>query len=207
MIYELDPARTALLVIDVQREYFDEGRPLAIPGADQVLPAIKNLVEAARQSGATPVFIRHAHNPDGSDVGRMGDFDDSEDEDAFIEGTTWVDYVDGIGPAPGELEVTKTRYSAFAGTALQVELESRGIDTVLITGLMTQYCSVTTARHAHDLDFRTLFVSDANFGPDLPDLGFGEVAHAETLKAIATALAGGVAEVISAEEAIGRLSG
>jgi nicotinamidase-related amidase len=66
---------------------------------------------------------------------------------------------------------------------------------VLITGLMTQYCSVTTARHAHDLDYRVVFVVDANAGPDLPDLGFGEVSHDDARRAIATALAGGVAEV------------
>ena len=71
---------------------------------------------------------------------------------------------------------------------------------MLITGLMTQYCSVTTARHAHDLDYRVVFVSDANAGPDLPDLGFGEVAHADALRVIATSLAGGVAVVAPAAD-------
>ena len=71
-----------------------------------------------------------------------------------------------------------------------------GIDTLLVSGLMTQYCSVTTARHAHDLDYRVVFVVDANAGPDLPDLGFGPVPHDEARRTIATSLAGGIAEVV-----------
>ena len=71
---------------------------------------------------------------------------------------------------------------------------------------MTQYCSVTTTRHGHDLDYRMVFIVDANAGPDLPDLGFGEVPHAEALRVIATSLAGGIAEVIDTATATAALT-
>jgi nicotinamidase-related amidase len=85
-------------------------------------------------------------------------------------------------------------------------LKTSGADTLLITGLMTQYCSVTTARHAHDLDYRVVFVADANAGPDLPDLGFGAVPHDDARRVIATALAGAIAEVVDTETVLAELS-
>ncbi len=130
---------------------------------------------------------------DGSDAGRTADLDDTP---SFVAGTRGVELIPELAPRPEEPVVCdKTRYSAFVNTRLESILKTWGADTVLITGLMTQYCSVTTARHAHDLDYRVVFVVDANAGPDLPDLGFGEVTHADARRAIATTLAGGAAEV------------
>jgi len=71
------------------------------------------------------------------------------------------------------------------GEAIVSGLVAHGVDTVIVTGLMTQYCCVTTARHAHDLDYKVIFVSNANTGPDMPDLGFGAVPHTRMLEAIA----------------------
>jgi biuret amidohydrolase len=139
------------------------------------------------------VFIRHVQAADGSDAGRMGDFDDTP---SFVAGTRGVEIVPELAPRDGEPVVDKTRYSAFVNTRLESILKTWGVDTVLVTGLMTQYCSVTTARHAHDLDYRVVFVVDANAGPDLPDLGFGALPHDEARRSIATALAGGIAEVV-----------
>ncbi|MCA1636687.1 MAG: isochorismatase family protein, partial [Acidobacteria bacterium] len=68
-------------------------------------------------------------------------------------------------------------------------------------------CSVTTARHAHDLDYKVIFVEDANAGPDMPDVGFGPVPHAEIMRAVATSLAGGIADVVKTDEVIGQMNG
>jgi nicotinamidase-related amidase len=202
MIYELQPARTALLVIDAQREYFDQDGALFTPHAAEIQENLTRLIEAARVAGAQVVFIRHVMAADGSDAGRMGDFDDTA---SFVAGTRGVELADGIEPEAGEPIVDKTRYSAFVNTRLQSILKTSGVDTLIITGLMTQYCSVTTARHGHDLDYRVVFVSDANAGPDLPDLGFGAVPHAEAMRAVATSLAGGIAEVVQTDSAISEL--
>ena len=79
------------------------------------------------------------------------------------------------------------------------------VDTVIVTGFMTQYCSVTAARHAHDLDYKVIFVSDANDGPSLPDTGFGAVPIEDIKRVIHTALSVGVAEVIDTRETVGRI--
>jgi ureidoacrylate peracid hydrolase len=192
MTYEPDPARTALLVIDAQREYFDSDGALYTEHAAEILDNLLALLDSARRSGTRVVWIRHVMAQDGSDAGRMGDFDETP---SFVAGTKGVEITPQLVPREDEPVVDKTRYSAFVNTRLESVLKTWGVDTVLVTGLMTQYCSVTTARHAHDLDYRVIFVADANAGPDLPDLGFGEVAHADALRVIATSLAGGIADV------------
>ena len=202
MVYELAPGRTALLVIDAQREYFDADGALFTPHSAEILANLQRLVDAARRSGARVIFIRHVQAADGSDTGRMGDFDE---EQSFVEGTRGVEIIPELAPATGEPVVDKTRYSAFANTRLESILKTSGSDTVIITGLMTQYCSVTTARHAHDLDYRVVFVADANAGPDLPDLGFGAVPHADAMRVIATSLAAGVADVIDTATTVAEL--
>lgn len=191
-IYEPDARRTALLVIDAQREYFDADGALFTDHAAEILDNLKALLDSARRSGTRVVFVRHVQAADGSDTGRMADFDDTP---SFVAGTPGVEIVPQLAPREDEPVVDKTRYSAFVNTRLESILKTWGVDTVLITGLMTQYCSVTTARHAHDLDYRVIFVADANAGPDLPDLGFGEVPHADALRVIATSLASGIADV------------
>jgi biuret amidohydrolase len=203
MTYEPDPTRTALLVIDAQREYFDADGALHTEHAAEILDNLLELVETARRSGTRVVFIRHVQAADGSDTGRMADFDDTP---SFVAGTPGVEIIPQLVPAEDEPVVDKTRYSAFVNTRLESILKTWGVDTVLVSGLMTQYCSVTTARHAHDLDYRVVFVRDANAGPDLPDAGFGAVPHADALRVIATSLAGGVAIVADSGEVIRALA-
>jgi ureidoacrylate peracid hydrolase len=203
-VFSLDPARSALLVIDAQREYFDEDGAAYTPNAAAIVEPLQRLLAAARSSGATVIFLRHVFAADGSDTGRMGDYDDTP---SFVAGTPHVEIVDALAPQAGEPVIDKTRYSAFVNTRLESVLKTARIETVLITGLMTQYCSVTTARHAHDLDYRVVFVSDANAGPDLPDLGFGEVPHADALRVIATSLAGGIAVVAPGADVAAALGG
>jgi ureidoacrylate peracid hydrolase len=204
MLYDPDPARTALLVIDAQREYFDTDGALYTPHAEEIRDHLVRLLEAARAAGLPVVFIRHVMAADGSDAGRMADLDDTP---SFVAGTRGVELIPELAPRPEEPVVDKTRYSAFVNTRLESILKTWGADTVLISGLMTQYCSVTTARHAHDLDYRVVFVVDANAGPDLPDLGFGEVPHDAARRAIATTLAGGVAEVADTATVVAAITG
>ncbi|MGO9751841.1 MAG: cysteine hydrolase family protein [Solirubrobacteraceae bacterium] len=204
MVYELAPPRTALLIVDAQREYFDENGALFTPHAAEIRENLVTLLDAARESATQVIFIRHVIAADGSDTGRMGDFDD---EAAFVAGTKGVELIPELAPLASEPIVDKTRYSAFVNTRLESILKTSGVDTLIVTGLMTQYCSVTTTRHGHDLDYRMVFVIDANAGPDLPDLGFGAVPHADARRVIATALAGGIADVITASEAIAALTG
>jgi ureidoacrylate peracid hydrolase len=196
--YSINPKTTALLVIDAQNEYFDSSRPLFIPNASRIKSNLIKLAAYARRKGLRAVFVRHCHRADGSDTGRMGDFDPTP---VFVEDTDGVNIVADIRDAYKEATtVTKTRYSAFVNTDLEAILRTWGIDTVIVSGLMTQFCCVSTARHAHDLDYKVIFVTDANAGPDLPDVGLGAVTHEEALKVIATCLANGIADLASTAE-------
>jgi nicotinamidase-related amidase len=148
MIYKLEPRRTALLIIDAQREYFDEDGALFTPHALEIRANLMRLLAAARTTGTRVVFVRHVQTADGSDIGRMADFDSTA---SFIAGTTGVEIIPELEPAADEPVVDKTRYSAFVNTRLESILKTSGVDTLIVAGLMTQYCSVTTTRHGHDL--------------------------------------------------------
>jgi biuret amidohydrolase len=203
MVYAVENDKTALLLIDAQQEYFDPEQPLYTPNAETIRENLKELRNAADASGMKVVVVRHVHKADGSDVGRMGDFDPTP---VFEEGTHGVEVIADLAPRETDTVIDKTRYSAFVNTRLHDVLVADGIDTIIVSGLMTNYCSVTTARHAHDLDYKVIFVSDANAGPDMPDLGFGEVPHAEVLKVECTSLAGGVADVATTAEVVAQMA-
>lgn len=204
MGYDIDPSRTALLLIDPQQEYFDPAGAHYTPNAEAIRQNLVSLREAADRSGAMVVLVQHVFRKDGSDVGRMGDFNPTP---AFIEHTPGVEPIEELRPRPNDLVISKNRYRAFVNTPLAQELDRRDIDTVLVTGLMRNYCSVATARHAHDLDYRVVFVVDANAGPDMPELGFGPVPHSEILRTVSTSLAGGVARVATTADVVTRLDG
>jgi len=203
MTYEVNSKTTALLVIDPQREYFDEDKPLYTPHAKEILGNLVKLRNAAHGAKMLTILVQHSHKADGSDVGRMGDFDPTP---VFTEGTPGVELIPEMAPGNGEIIVKKTRYSSFVNTKLESVLQSAGIDTIIISGLMTNYCSVTTARHAHDLDYKVIFVEDANAGPDMPDVGFGPVPHAEIMRAVATSLAGGIADVVKTDDLVNQIN-
>jgi nicotinamidase-related amidase len=204
MIYKIEPKKTALLIIDAQREYFDEDEPLYTPHAAKITENLVSLRKWAESIGALTIIVQHIHKADGSDLGRMGDFDATP---VFVEGTKGVELVPELAPRETDIVIRKTRYSAFVGTNLDSILKSHGVDCVVISGLMTNYCSVSTARHAHDLDYKVVFVTDANAGPDMPDLGFGSIAHADVMRVVATSLAGGIADVVDTDEFVQHLVG
>jgi ureidoacrylate peracid hydrolase len=202
MIYPLTPGRVALLVIDVQREYFDTSRPFFVPEAQTVLQRINQAIDAAKKAAAHVVYIRHEHRKSGVDVGRMADFGG---EDVFGEGSPFAALESRMTVIEGSPIITKRRYSAFEGTELDQFLRGNGIDTVVISGFMTQFCCVSSARSAHDRDYRTVVLSDGIAGPDLPDVGFGKGDRKAIQAAILTSLANGVAEVLATSELQQRL--
>ncbi|MCA1636686.1 MAG: cysteine hydrolase, partial [Acidobacteria bacterium] len=138
MVYEVNPKTTALLIIDPQREYFDEDKPLYTPHANEILGNLVKLRDAAHRANVLTVIVQHAHKADGSDVGRMGDFDPTP---VFTEGTPGVELIPEMSPRNGDVVVKKTRYSSFVNTKLESVLHAAGVDTVVISGLMTNYCS------------------------------------------------------------------
>lgn len=206
MIYDLNHRRTALLVIDVQREYFDRDGPAYVPAGAAALPQILRLVDEFRAHELPVVFVQHLHRADGSDVGRMADFAAPDEPDSFIEGTPRVALLDELGVGDRDIVVRKRRYNAFHGTDLDSILRTLGVRAVVITGLMTSFCCETTARDAHGRDYEVFFVADANAGPDLARRDGTPIAHDDVLEHTMAALTAGFAEIVTTDELLARIA-
>lgn len=140
----LDAARTALLVIDFQNEYYS-GR-LPIPGGPAALAKAQALVRMADRGGIAVYHVQHL-NPAGAPL--------------FAEGSDGAALVAGMQPAPNHHLVRKSTVSVFASTDLDAQLKARGITTVLISGLMTHACVAGAARDAAPRGYEVIVASDA----------------------------------------------
>jgi isochorismate hydrolase len=147
--HTIEPDRCALLVIDMQ-EYFGG---IARGIRENVL----KIIETCRGAGMFLVFTRHGHK----DIEKDGGMLDKWWGDNIMVGAPSWELMAGIEPGEGELLLDKNRYSAFFNTSLDEALRARGVEQVLITGVMTNCCCETTAREAFVRDYRVFFVSDA----------------------------------------------
>lgn len=147
----------ALLVVDMQRYFLDPGARAELPRGAEIIPRVCSLIEAFRGAQLPVAFTRHAHGQDELD-GRMGRWWNRK---LPIEGDPESELIPAIAPRPGEILITKTRYSAFEGTDLDAQLRSRGALTLVLCGIQTHLCVETTARHAFMKEFQTVVVGDA----------------------------------------------
>ena len=113
-----------------------------------------------------------------------------------------MEIYEGLKPQPGDLVVAKPRYSAFYGTDLEAILRSKGIDTLIISGTVTNVCCESTTRDAFSRDYKVIFLSDGNAAGDLPDLGFGPVSAEEIQRVVLTVLAMCFAQVSSIDQVL-----
>jgi nicotinamidase-related amidase len=136
----LDPARTALVVVDMQNDFVAEGGSLLVPDAAGTVPAIARLLELARGAGIKVVFSQDTH-------------DDGDPEwDIWPEhcrrGTWGWEIVRELEPAPHEVVLEKVRYDAFYGTPLDHLLRLWGVDTLVVCGTVASICVHYTAASA-----------------------------------------------------------
>jgi nicotinamidase-related amidase len=137
--------RRALLVIDVQNEYFTGRLPVSYPHGS--LPNILAAMDAARAAAVPVAVVQHtAPQPDST---------------VFRPGTPEWQLHPEVASRPREVLVEKRLPGSFTGTGLEEWLRRQGIETVVIAGYMTQMCCDTTARQALHLGFGVEFLSDA----------------------------------------------
>jgi nicotinamidase-related amidase len=188
--------KRALLVIDGQKVYTTPGSELFCPDSAATVARINALIEMFRLAGEPIIYVRHVHKADGSDLGRMFDFLGAwNGVFNFVEGTEEVRYDERLLAPNRDIEITKSRYSSFAGTSLQTELEKLGVDTVVISGFMTNFCCDTAARDAHDRDYYVDFIIDATGTPGTASMNEAAVRSAEQ-----EFLGGGFARVLTTDE-------
>ena len=170
---KIEPAHTALLVIDMQNDFCAAAGLVARDGRDisqaqEMARRLPRLIEAARESGALVIFVRCVYtaenNPYLSDVWleqaareRKGGYTSIP---VCRDGSWEGDWYEDIRPASGDIVVSKHRYDAFQGTDLDLILRGHGIRTVILTGVVTNVCVETTARAAFVRDYYVAVVAD-----------------------------------------------
>jgi nicotinamidase-related amidase len=176
----------ALVIVDIQNDYFPGGaHPLV--GPEAAAAAARKVLDASRDRGEAVVHVQHVW--------------DAADASFMRPGTEGVEIHESVAPHEGEPVVQKAHPNAFLDTTLEQELRSRGIDQLVVCGMMTSMCVDATVRAAVDLGFETTVVHDACAAPDLEFAG-------ETIPAVAVhgafiaALGDGYAEVRSADELV-----
>ncbi len=171
----LDPAHTALIVIDMQRDFLEPGGFGAALGNDvrplqAIVPAVKRLLEAFRAAKLPIIHTRECHRPDLSDCPpakrvrgkpslRIGD--PGPMGRILVAGEPGSAIVPALAPLPGEIEIDKPGKGAFYATDLQSLLSARGIRQLVFAGVTTEVCVQTTMREANDRGYECLLVEEA----------------------------------------------
>src|SRR5689334_435934 len=212
----VDLDRTALVIIDMQRDFLEPGGFGEALGNDvsrlqAAVGPCRAVLAAARSAGILVIHTREGHRPDLTDApphkvergdpalrigaaGPMGRI--------LIRGEPGHDIIPELYPKAGEPVIDKPGKGAFYQTDLELMLKNRGIDTLLVGGVTTEVCVNTTVREANDRGFRCIVISDccASYFPEFHDVGlkmikaqggiFGSVAASAPVIAALTAAGG-----------------
>jgi nicotinamidase-related amidase len=185
--FVMGPARTALLVIDMQRDFVEPGGFGELLGNDvsllrSVVPPLRRVLGACRESGILVIHTREGHRPDLTDCppsklarGRLarGIGDEGPMGRILVRGALGHDIVDELAPLPGETVVDKPGKGAFYATELGDLLQKYGIANLLVCGVTTEVCVNTTVREANDRGYRCVVLADgcASYFPEFHDMG------------------------------------
>jgi nicotinamidase-related amidase len=184
--FALDPARAALIVIDMQRDFIEPGGFGESLGNDvsrlaAIVPMTLRLVDGFRTAGVPVIHTKECHRPDLSDCPpakrergapslRIGD--QGPMGRLLIDGEPGTDFVTELTPLPGETVIAKPGKGAFYATHLEQVLQARGIGQLVFAGVTTEVCVQTTMREANDRGYECLLAEDAT------DSYFPEFKHA-----------------------------
>jgi nicotinamidase-related amidase len=190
--FTFDPASTALLVIDMQRDFLEPGGFGESLGNDvaqlrRTIEPTRALLKVCRDAGLFIVHTREGHVADLSDCppaklrrGTPGIHigDPGPNGRILIRGEPGHDIVDELAPAPGEPVVDKPGKGAFYATELEKLLRDKGITSLVVTGVTTEVCVHTTVREANDRGYECLVLADCvgSYFPEFQRVGLEMVA-------------------------------
>jgi len=190
---DIDPARTAVVVVDMQNAFASPGGLLDLAGVDiagaaAVVRTISGLLAAARAAALPVVYLQTGYKPDLSNGGGPSSPNPRKETalclmrarpelkgQLLVEGTWDFQIVDALAPQPQDLVVLKTRYSGFAGTQLDSVLRAREIRYLVFVGIATNVCVESTLRDAYFHEYWPILVTDGAMQAGPPE------AHAATV--------------------------
>jgi nicotinamidase-related amidase len=149
---EVNSKTTALLIVDMQNDFVKEGGKLVVPTAKDTVPAIRQLLDLARQHGMFVAYTQDSHLPNDPEFPIWGEH--------CLIGTWGWEIVDELKPQPNELVVQKRRYDGFYGTTLEHDLRVAGVDTLIVTGTVANICVLHTAGSAALRWFKVIVPKD-----------------------------------------------
>ena len=162
----IEPAKTALVVIDLQNVFMAEWSDYAVADARAVVPRVNRLAEALRRRGGTIAWVRMTYDPASPWRNFYDDMIRPELarrlKAGFAPGSDGHALWPELAVADGDMIVDKTRFSAFLPNSSDIaeRLRAVGVDTVLVAGTVTNTCCECTARDAMMMDFKTIMISD-----------------------------------------------
>ena len=170
VIERLDPARIAHLIIDMQNGFVEPGAPVEVPIAREIVPNVNRISAAARNADAANCFLQFTTPVEdlsswSSFYARFSPDISSGHQAAFTPGAHhWQLWPTIEVDEARDQMIEKRRFSAFIhGTCdLDAMLRARGIDTLIISGTLSNCCCESTARDAMQMNYRVIFASDAN---------------------------------------------
>jgi ureidoacrylate peracid hydrolase len=195
---EVDPAKSAIIVVDMQNAFASKNGMLDIAGADlsgasRVVSVISQVLSTARRVAMPIVYLQMGYKPDLSDSGgpqspnwhkelgiRLMNCRSELKGKLVTEGTWDFAIVDELAPQSGDIVIVKTRYSGFARTALDAELQARGIRYLFFTGIATNVCVESTLRDAFFLDYWPILITDATMAAGPPSMQAATLFNIET---------------------------
>jgi nicotinamidase-related amidase len=166
-------SKRAVVVVDIQNEYFPSGK-LPLVGIAEAAANAAKVIEAARAKGDEIIYVRHEGAAPNAPI--------------FAPGSAGVEINLAVKPAAGEPVIVKHYPNSFRDTELKQTLEARGIKDVVIVGAMSHMCIDATSRAAADLGYNTVIVHDACATTNLEFKGTtipAALAHAAFMAALA----------------------
>jgi len=146
------PERWALLVVDMLNDFVQEGAPLEVPAARNIVGNIRKRLQEARRQGMPVIYVCDAHAPDDREFAIWPAH--------AVRGTEGAQVIPELAPQPGEPVIPKTRYSGFFETNLDEELRQKGVNSLVLTGVVTNICILYTSADAVSRGYRVRVPED-----------------------------------------------
>jgi len=204
--WPIDPARTALINVDLQN-VFVEGFEISATDGPDVVQRLNKLSRVCREHGMMVIHTINELRDDGSNRGIAAEVvtaylqsTGANRRGGITAGTDGAKLHDSLEVEPSDVLLTKPRFGAFTGTDLDLILRSNGINSVIIGGIATNVCCDTTAREANQRDYKVFFLSDGTGNHGMQGLSAEEI-KAATLAAVRLAFG----QVLTVDETIGKI--